>query len=147
MFTYILILLICILVSNIISRFIPSLSVPIVQIAMGALIAIIYSEFKIDLDPHTFLVMFIAPLLFCDGKKADKRSLWKQRKNILLMALALVAVTVILVGLLINKLIPAISLPAAFALAAALSPTDYVAVSALSKKVSLPKRDNAPYRR
>lgn len=140
MFTYIIILLICILVSNIISRFIPSLSVPIVQIVMGALIAIIYSEFKIDLDPHTFLVMFIAPLLFCDGKKADKRSLWKQRKDILLMALALVAVTVILVGLLINKLIPAISLPAAFALAAALSPTDYVAVSALSKKVSLPKK-------
>ena len=140
MFTYIIILLICILASNIISRFIPSLSVPIVQIVMGALIAIIYSEFKIDLDPHTFLVMFIAPLLFCDGKKADKRSLWKQRKDILLMALALVAVTVILVGLLINKLIPAISLPAAFALAAALSPTDYVAVSALSKKVSLPRK-------
>ncbi|AWK52847.1 Na+/H+ antiporter [Clostridium beijerinckii] len=140
MFTYIIILLICILVSNIISRFIPSLSIPIVQIVMGALIAIIYSEFKIDLDPHTFLVMFIAPLLFCDGKKADKRSLWKQRKDILLMALALVAVTVLLVGLLINKLIPSISLPAAFALAAALSPTDYVAVSALSKKVSLPKK-------
>lgn len=107
---------------------------------MGALISIIYSEFKINLDPHTFLVMFIAPLLFCDGKKADKRSLWKQRKNILLMALALVAVTVILVGLLINQLVPAISLPAAFALAAALSPTDYVAVSGLSKKISLPKR-------
>lgn len=140
MFTYILILLICILCSNIISRFIPFLSVPIVQIAMGALISIIYSEFKIELDPHTFLVMFIAPLLFCDGKKADKRSLWKQRKNILLMALALVAVTVILVGLLINMLIPAISLPIAFALAAALSPTDYVAVSGLSKKISLPKR-------
>lgn len=140
MFTYILILLICILCSNIISRFIPFLSVPIVQIAMGALISIIYSEFKIELDPHTFLVMFIAPLLFCDGKKADKRSLWKQKKNILLMALALVAVTVILVGLLINQLIPAISLPAAFALAAALSPTDYVAVSGLSKKISLPKR-------
>ena len=134
MFTYILILLICILCSNIISRFIPFLSVPIVQIAMGALISIIYSEFKIELDPHTFLVMFIAPLLFCDGKKADKRSLWKQRKNILLMALALVAVTVILVGLLINQLIPSISLPAAFALAAALSPTDYVAVMDFQKR-------------
>ncbi|OPJ63930.1 Na+/H+ antiporter [Clostridium chromiireducens] len=139
-FTYVLILLICILISTIISRFIPSLSVPIVQIAMGALIAIIHSEFNIELDPHTFLVMFIAPLLFRDGKNADKRSLWKQRRNILLMALALVVVTVILVGLLINKLIPSISLPSAFALAAALSPTDYVAVSALSKKISLPRK-------
>lgn len=140
MFIYILILLICILISTIISRFIPSLSTPIVQIAIGVLIAIIHSEFSIELDPHTFLVMFIAPLLFRDGKNADKRSLWKQRRNILLMALALVVVTVILVGLLINKLIPSISLPAAFALAAALSPTDYVAVSALSKKISLPRK-------
>lgn len=142
MFTYILILLICVLASNIISKFIPSLSVPIIQILMGSVIAIIHSEFKIEMNPHTFLVMFIAPLLFCDGKKSDKRSLWKQRKDIILMALALVVVTVILVGLLINELIPSISLPAAFALAAALSPTDYVAVSALSKKVCLPKKVN-----
>lgn len=140
MFTYILILLICILLSTIISRFIPSLSVPIVQIAIGSLIAIIHSEFSIELDPHTFLVMFIAPLLFRDGKNADKRSLWKQRRNILLMALALVIATVILVGLIINKLIPSISLPSAFAFAAALSPTDYVAVSVLSKKISLPRK-------
>ena len=139
-FTYILILLICILVSTIISRFIPSLSVPIIQIAIGVIIAILYSGFSIELDPHTFLVMFIAPLLFRDGKNADKRSLWKQRRNILFMSLALVVATVILVGLLINKLIPSISLPSAFALAAALSPTDYVAVSGLSKKISLPRK-------
>ncbi len=139
-FTCILIVLVCILISTIISRFVPSLSVPIVQIAMGALIAIVHSQFSIELDPHTFLIMFIAPLLFRDGKNADKRSLWKQRRNILLMALALVVVTVILVGFLINKLIPSISLPSAFALAAALSPTDYVAVSALSKKISLPRK-------
>ncbi|WP_418235986.1 Na+/H+ antiporter [Clostridium saccharoperbutylacetonicum] len=128
------------LISAIISRFIPSLSIPIIQIAMGALIATFHSEFNLQLDPHTFLVMFIAPLLFRDGKNADKISLWKQRKNILLMSVALVVVTVILVGFLINKLIPSISLPSAFALAAALSPTDYVAVNALSKKISLPKR-------
>lgn len=140
MFTYVLILLICILVSTIISRFMPSLSVPIVQIAMGVLIAMAHSEFSIQLDPHTFLVMFIAPLLFRDGKNADKRSLWKQRRHILLMALALVVTTVILVGFIINKLIPSISLPSAFALAAALSPTDYVSVSALSRKISLPRK-------
>jgi len=139
-FTYILILLICILVATIISRFIPSLSVPIIQIAIGVIIAILHSEFSIELDPHTFLVMFIAPLLFRDGKNADKRSLWKQRRHILFMSLALVVATVILVGLLINKLIPSISLPSAFALAAALSPTDYVAVSSLSKKISLPRK-------
>lgn len=140
MFNCILVLLLSILFSNIVSRFIPKLSVPIIQIFMGVLIAILHPEFIIELDPHIFLVMFIAPLLFYDGKNSDKRSLWNQRKDIILMALALVFITVILVGFLINKLSPSISLPAAFALAAALSPTDYVAVSALSKKISLPKK-------
>ncbi|CAI3202465.1 putative cation/proton antiporter [Clostridium neonatale] len=107
---------------------------------MGAIIAILHPQFIIELDPHIFLVVFIAPLLFYDGKNSDKRSLWNQRKDIILMALALVFITVILVGFLINKLSPSISLAAAFALAAALSPTDYVAVSALSKKISLPKK-------
>lgn len=140
MFNYILVLLLSILLSNIISRFVPRLSVPIIQIFMGAIIAILHPQFIIELDPHIFLVMFIAPLLFFDGKNSDKRSLWNQRKDIILMALALVFITVILAGFLINKLSPSISLPAAFALAAALSPTDYVAVSALSKKISLPKK-------
>ncbi|WP_024621948.1 Na+/H+ antiporter [Metaclostridioides mangenotii] len=139
-FTYILILLICILLSNVISRFLPYLSIPIIQIVMGAIIVIINPMFNIELDPHTFLLMFIAPLLFYDGKRVDKRSLWKERKNILLMALALVFATVFIVGILINWLVPPISLAAAFALAAALSPTDYVAVSALSKKIDLPNK-------
>jgi len=42
------------------------------------------------------------------------------------MALALVFATVFIVGILINWLVPPISLAAAFALAAALSPTDYI---------------------
>lgn len=107
---------------------------------MGAIIVIINPMFNIELDPHTFLLMFIAPLLFYDGKRVDKRSLWKERKNILLMALALVFATVFIVGILINWLVPPISLAAAFALAAALSPTDYVAVNALSKKIDLPNK-------
>lgn len=140
MFTYILILLICILLSNVVSRFLPYLSTPIIQIIMGAVIATINPLFNIDFDPHTFLLMFIAPLLYYDGKNVDKKSLWKERKNILLMALALVFATVIVVGSLINWMIPQVTLAAAFALAAALSPTDYVAVSALSKKIDLPEK-------
>ncbi|MEK1829414.1 cation:proton antiporter [Priestia megaterium] len=43
-------------------------------------------------------------------------------------------------GYLINWLIPSIPLPAAFALAAILSPTDVVAVGAMASRVKLPKR-------
>jgi NhaP-type Na+/H+ or K+/H+ antiporter len=85
-------------------------------------------------------LIFIAPLLFYDGKHANKKSLWSERKNIVSMAMYLVILTVVILGFIINWLVPALNLAASFALAAALSPTDYVAVSALSKKISLPQK-------
>jgi len=86
-----------------------------------------------------FFVLFIAPLLFHDGKNVSRHALWKLRKPILLLALGLVFVTVFTIGYLIYWLIPSIPLPAAFALAAILSPTDVVAVGAISSRVKIPE--------
>ena len=47
--------------------------------------------------------------------------------------------TVVVAGYAIHWLIPSIPLPAAFALAAILSPTDAVAVGAMAGRVHLPK--------
>ncbi|MCY8548078.1 Na+/H+ antiporter, partial [Bacillus vallismortis] len=65
--------------------------------------------------------------------------LWNLRAPILLLALGLVFATVIVGGYTIHWMIPAIPLAAAFGLAAILSPTDVVAVSALSGRVKMPK--------
>ena len=61
------------------------------------------------------------------------------KKQILLLALGLVFLTVVVIGYLIHWLIPSIPLSAGFALAAILSPTDAVAVSAMSSRVKMPK--------
>ena len=58
----------------------------------------------------------------------SRSALWELKTPILLMALGLVFVTVFTGGYLIHWMIPSIPLPAAFALAAILSPTDVVAV-------------------
>jgi CPA1 family monovalent cation:H+ antiporter len=61
-------------------------------------------------------------------------------KPILLAAVGLVFVTTFALGYITNLLIPTIPLAAAFALAAALGPTDVVAVEAAAHRVSLPRR-------
>ena len=61
------------------------------------------------------------------------------KKPIVYMAVGLVITTVVVVGYFINYIIPSISLGAAFALAAILSPTDAVAVKSITKGMKLPK--------
>lgn len=138
LFEFILLMLAAVSLSNLVNRFIPSVSVPIIQIALGMLITLLPLHYELTLNPELFLLLFIAPLLFNDGRHADKEALWKLKKPILLLALGLVFVTVAVMGYFLNWLLPVIPLAAAFALAAALAPTDAVAVGALEQKVKIP---------
>lgn len=138
-FELVLIMLGLIGVSNVLNRFIPFIPVPLLQIILGTLVALLPSGLHMELNTELFLVMFIAPLLFNDGKRTPREDLWNLRSPILLLALGLVFVTVFAGGYLIHWLIPSIPLPAAFALAAILSPTDAVAVGALAGRIHLPK--------
>ncbi|WP_040205802.1 Na+/H+ antiporter [Neobacillus jeddahensis] len=138
-FLVILLLLAIIGLASFINHLLPYIPVPLIQIALGVLLAALPLGIHISMEPELFFVLFIAPLLFHDGKNVSRQALWKLRKPILLLALGLVFVTVFAVGYLIHWLIPSIPLPAAFALAAILSPTDIVAVGAISSRVKIPK--------
>lgn len=140
LFEYILLMLAAVSLSNLVNRFIPSVSVPIIQIVLGIVITWLPLHYELKLNPELFLLLFIAPLLFNDGRHADKEALWKLKKPILLLALGLVFVTVGVMGYFLNWLLPVIPLAASFALAAALAPTDAVAVGALEQKVRIPHR-------
>ncbi|MED4584954.1 Na+/H+ antiporter [Brevibacillus choshinensis] len=134
----VLVLLLLIGASNVIQRFVPFIPVPLIQIALGIVAAFMPSLHHVPLNPELFMVLFIAPLLFNDGKITPRDELWKLRTYILLLALGLVFATVLLAGPFIHWLIPAIPLSAAFALAAILSPTDAVAVGAIAGRIKLP---------
>lgn len=138
-FMIVLILLIGIVLSNIITRLVPIFPVPLVQILIGIVLAILPLGIHIPLEPELFMVLFIAPLIYNDGKRISREELWKIRMPILIMAFGLVFVSVIFVGYVINLMIPEIPLSACFALAAILSPTDAVTVGALSERIHLPK--------
>lgn len=141
MLTLVLWLVIAVLVSAVIDQIVPKVSLPLIQVVMGAVIAISAGNaVNVDLDPDLFLVLFIAPLLYIEAKDADKALLWRNKKPILSLAIGLVVVSTLIIGFSVHALIPAISLAAAFALGAALGPTDAVAVTSLSKTVALPER-------
>lgn len=128
----VLILLMLVSVSRLVGRVIP-LPLPLVQIAAGALLAWPTLGLHVALDPELFLFLFLPPLLFSDGWRMPKRELWRLRGPILTLAVGLVLFTVVGAGYFIHWLLPSIPLPVAFALAAVLSPTDAVAVSAISQ--------------
>lgn len=128
----VLILLMLVGVSRLIGRVIP-LPLPLVQIGAGALLAWPTLGLHVALDPELFLFLFLPPLLFSDGWRMPKREFWRLRGPILTLAVGLVLFTVVGAGYFIHWLLPGVPLPVAFALAAVLSPTDAVAVSAISR--------------
>ncbi|MBC1725771.1 sodium:proton antiporter [Listeria seeligeri] len=139
-FELVLLMLSAVFLSNVLSRFLPSIAVPLIQVLLGIILAIPLGDHTMDLNPELFLLLCMAPILFNDGANTDKKSLWKNRKAILSLSIGLVFVTVGILGVFIHYLIPVIPFAAAFALAAALAPTDAVAVGALAEKVKVPHK-------
>ena len=136
----ILFLLLAVVVSGAISRMLPiALPVPLVQILLGAAIGLSTSH-RVELDPEVFLLLFLPPLLFLDGWRIPKDELLKDVSTVVELALGLVLLTVVAMGFFIHWLIPAMPMPVAFALAAVVSPTDPIAVSAIAARVPIPKR-------
>ena len=106
-----LLLLAAVLVSSLLDQIIPRVSLPLIQIALGLVIAIVAGgDVEVTLDP------------------------------VLSLAIGLVVATALVIGFAVNAIVPSIPLAAAFALGAALGPTDAVAVSSLSKSVDIPQR-------
>ncbi|WAT00338.1 Na+/H+ antiporter [Rouxiella chamberiensis] len=139
-FFTILILILVVSLSGVVTRMLPfQVPLPLMQIAVGALLAWPNFGLHVDFDPELFLVLFIPPLLFADGWKTPMREFLHKGREILGLALALVLVTIIGVGYLIYLMVPNIPLVAAFALAAVLSPTDAVALSGIVGKGRIPK--------
>jgi len=136
----VLVMLLSVAVSGYLLAALPiSLPLPLVQIGLGAVIAGVFHRGH-ALDPEVFFFLFLPPLLFLDGWRIPKQRLFQDWRPILQLSTGLVVFTVIGAGYLIHWMIPAIPLPLAFALAAVVSPTDAVAVSAIASRVPMPKR-------
>ncbi|TPK18145.1 Na+/H+ antiporter [Mesorhizobium sp. B2-5-7] len=136
---FILVVLVFVALSGALVRLV-RVPLPVLQIAIGAALAWPAKRLHVEIDPELFLLVFIPPLLFGDAFAAPKRELVALRGPILDLAIGLVFFTIVGFGYALHWLVPSIPLVVAFALAAVLSPTDAVAVSAIVDRNVVPSR-------
>jgi Na+/H+ antiporter len=113
---------------------------PILQVAAGIGLSFFPAFASLVVPPEVFFLLFIPPLLFADAWVIPKRDLLGVLRPVLLLAFGLVLFTVVAVGYLLHWLLPTLPLAAAFALGAVISPTDAVAISAMTGKLKVPAR-------
>src|SRR5258708_1524231 len=121
------------------ARWVP-VPLPLLLVAGGVALSFLPGFVTVRIEPSIFFLLFIPPLLFADGWLIPKRDLMRALRPVLLLAFGLVFLTTVVVGYLMHWLIPSLPLAAAFALGAVISPTDAVAVSAITSRLKVPSR-------
>ncbi|HHY0513352.1 TPA: cation:proton antiporter, partial [Vibrio parahaemolyticus] len=108
-------IIVSILVSGLLSKALPfDIPNPILQIISGIIISYFFDD-GIELEPHSFLFLFIPPLLFLDGWRISKKVLKEEWINISLLSVGLVIFTMFSLGFFIHFIAPSIPLLVALA--------------------------------
>lgn len=102
---------------------------PLILVLLGIAVSLLPATPDIVVDPHWILAGILPPLLYGAAVSMPAVDFRRDIQAISGLAVALVIVSTILMGLLFHALLPTLSLPAAFALGAIVSPTDAVAAS------------------
>lgn len=140
----ILFLLVAIVVSSLLDQIVRGVSLPLVQIALGAVIAFSFPGGLTDgIDFELLFILFIAPLHFNESRHVDSHELWRNRFGIASLVTGLVLLTMVAVGGSLHALAPAIPLAACLAVGAAMGSSDATAVTSLSKEFRFGKRHEA----
>ena len=138
-FEHALILLLLIASLSVVGRWLPWPQ--LITYLLGGVGAALVPAFpRLTLDPGFFFLCFLPPLLFADGWLMPIREFVRARRAILTLAIGLVIFTTLTVGLVAHWLVPGLPLTMAFALGAIVSPTDAVAVNAITERLRVPAR-------
>lgn len=68
-------LLVALLASNIIGHYIPFIPTALIQIALGIFLALTVPGLHLELETEWFLLLFVAPLLYNDGRNFPREDL------------------------------------------------------------------------
>jgi CPA1 family monovalent cation:H+ antiporter len=118
-------------------------SEPIVLAVVGLALAFVPGLPRRALDPNLILVVFLPPILYADAFNTSWVDFQRWLRPILMLAIGLVAVTILGVGVVAHALLPELSWPVCFVLGAIVSPTDTVAVQSVLAKLRIPRRATA----
>ena len=116
------------------------LSAPLVLVVVGVVASLIPGMPEYHVDPDVVLIGFLPPLLYAAALRTSLVDVRANRQAIGILAVGAVVFTTVLVGLVAWAVIPGVSLAAALALGAVVSPPDAVAATTIARKVGMPRR-------
>jgi monovalent cation/hydrogen antiporter len=116
------------------------LSAPLVLVVVGVIASLVPGVPAYHVDPEVVLIGFLPPLLYAAALRTSLVDVRANRQAIGILAVGAVVFTTVLVGLVTYAVIPGMSLAAAFALGAVVSPPDAVAATTIARKVGMPRR-------
>ena len=96
----------------------------------------------VSVSPDIISFVVLPPLLFAAAGEIPLRELRQMAGNVLRLAVGLVALTAVAVAFVSTAIVPEMTLSVGFVLGAILASTDPVAVTALARRLHLPRRLN-----
>ncbi|WP_054654420.1 cation:proton antiporter [Lentilactobacillus kisonensis] len=125
------IILAAVVAANILARHVSVIPLPFFLIFIGALLAglPVYNNFH--LDPSTFALAIIAPMLFNEAQNSSRFWIGRSITNILSLAVGLVVFSVLIIGTGLHFAYIVLPLSLSFALLAIVTPTDASAVNSI----------------
>ena len=131
-------LLLAVAVSALADRF--RLPAPVLLVLAGIAIGELPGVGSVDVDPSLVSLVVLPPLLYAAALDVPTRELRRDAGQITGLAVGLVAFTTLAVALVAHAAFTGMSLAVALLLGALLSSVDPVAVSALARRMHLPRR-------
>ncbi|MWV50135.1 sodium:proton antiporter [Rathayibacter sp. VKM Ac-2803] len=116
------------------------IAAPLILVVVGIGASYVPGVPDIHVEPELILAGVLPPLLYSAAIQVPLTDFRRNLRSIFGLSVLLVFVTAIVVGLFLYIVLPDLSLPAAIALGAVVSPTDAVAATSIGKKLGLPPR-------
>ena len=106
----------------------------------GVALALIPGTPQVVLDPQLALALFVAPILIDAAYDASPRDLKRNLAAVSSLAIAVVLATILAVAVVIHRIVPGMSWPAAMTLGAIVAPPDASAAVAVLRRLRPPHR-------
>ena len=113
---------------------------PIVLVVAGLLISFVPHMPRVPLSPELVFVIFLPPLLYFSAWNTSWREFQNNLISITMLAVGLVAFTVIGVALVSDHFISALDFKSGFVLGAVVATTDAIAAASIAARIGLPAR-------
>ncbi|MGO3886171.1 MAG: cation:proton antiporter domain-containing protein, partial [Mycetocola sp.] len=113
---------------------------PILLVLVGVACSYIPGAPELEIEPDWILMIVLPPILYSAAVNVPIADFRRNMKAITGLSVGLVIVSAGVIGLLLWWLLPDLSLPAAIALGAVVSPPDAVAATSIGKRLGLPPR-------